>query len=89
MQKLQRVSIIVGPVLLSGTRDPVRHGSSGRLEAFEQPVFICFEIRRQQLALVGSRIPVAVNDLAQDGFIHADGAGEPVLMAAPPENLKL
>jgi hypothetical protein len=30
-----------------------------------------------------------VNDLAQDGFIHADGASEPVLMAAPPENLKL
>jgi len=84
-----QLSIIAGPVLLGGTRDPVWHGRSGSLEAFEQPGFVCFEIRRQQLALVSCRIPVTVNDLAQDRFIHAYGAGELVLVAAPPENLEL
>jgi len=35
------------------------------VSSVEQPVFVCFEIRSKQLALVCCGIPVAVDDFAQ------------------------
>ena len=58
------------------------------LKALEEPGFIGSQIARKDFALLHCGFAVAVNDLAQDRLVYADGLSQPVLVTPTPENLQ-
>src|ERR1700732_535012 len=51
----------------------------GVLVLFKQPRFFHSEIQRKPLPLLRRRFAIAVNDLAQDAFVHSQLASQEVL----------
>ena len=58
------------------------------LEPLEQPSFVSFEVVRKHLPLRLRRCTIAMDDLAQDGFIHPDRLRQLILVAPATKNLQ-
>src|ERR1700680_3930785 len=55
----------------------------------KQPLLVCFKVIRQHPSQDRGRYPVAVDYLAQHGFVDLELTGQPVLPDTRPPDLKL
>lgn len=58
------------------------------IKSLEKPRFISFQITREQFSLRGGGITIAMNNLAENGFVYSHRSCELILMTAAPEYLE-